>query len=481
MKLTTALLSATLLLSACSPDAGKAQQPSGSLKPSLGGTLPATDPAKLVPGSVTAMKSSFSPVVKAAAPAVVNVYARRVVRQRVDPFWELFNGSAPRQRVEQSLGSGVIVRGDGVIVTNAHVVEGGQEFMVVLADRREFPAKLLLADQRTDLAVLKIDTGKETLPTLNLQDRKEPDVGDLVLAIGNPFGVGQTVTNGIVSAINRTDVGNTDDLAYIQTDASINPGNSGGALVDMDANLIGINSFILSKSGSSAGVGFAVPARVVRRVVETAVGGGQRLVRPWLGAAVDGVNSEIAKSLGLDRPGGVLINQLYPGAAAAKAGLLEGDVVVKADAAEITDPTSLNYRISTRRPGDVIPLEVIRRGKRVTISLVAEVAPNSPAKDERTLKGEHPLSGATVVNLSPALAEELGADPMLGKGVLILKLSGRGYAAGAGFEPGDLVTRINGKAVGSTKDLEQMLSGSEKRWAVTVSRRGQELTGDFRR
>ena len=240
-----------------------------------------------VPTSALSVKSSFSPVVKSVAPAVVNVFAKRVTRTQVDPFFSMFfGGSIPREQVEQSLGSGVIVRADGIIVTNNHVIEGGSEFMVALTDRRQYPAKVLLADARTDLAVLKLDTHGETFPTVALDTGRDQEVGDLVLAIGNPFGVGQTVTNGIISALDRTDVG-PQEGAYIQTDAAINPGNSGGALVDMNGRLIGINSFILSRSGSSAGVGFAIPAAMVKRVVDAATGkheGAQAtLVRPWLG------------------------------------------------------------------------------------------------------------------------------------------------------------------------------------------------------
>ncbi|HEY9217301.1 MAG TPA: trypsin-like peptidase domain-containing protein, partial [Phenylobacterium sp.] len=216
-----------------------------------------------VPASAASMKMSFSPVVQKAAPAVVNISAKRLVQAQSDPFWQLFGLGAPRGRVEGSLGSGVIVRSDGVIVTNNHVVQGGQEITVALADRREFPARILLADPRTDLAVLKIDAGGARLPVLAIDDTGDSQVGDLVLAIGNPFGVGQTVTNGIISALNRSaDPTGDAGSSYIQTDAAINPGNSGGALVDMDGDLIGINSFILSRSGTSSGVGFAVPAQM---------------------------------------------------------------------------------------------------------------------------------------------------------------------------------------------------------------------------
>ncbi|WP_310538625.1 trypsin-like peptidase domain-containing protein, partial [Phenylobacterium sp.] len=224
------------LLAACSDPSAKSKAQIPQL----------VQPTRAAPGDSMTMKMSFAPVVKRAAPAVVNISSKRLVRQQSDPFWQMFGMGAPRERIEGSLGSGVIVRSDGVIITNNHVVQGGQEITVALADRREFPAKLLLADPRTDLAVLKIDVGSERLPVLPIDDTGEAQVGDLVLAIGDPFGVGQTVTNGIISALNRTADPNGDAAnAYIQTDAAINPGNSGGALVDMDGDLIGVNSFIL--------------------------------------------------------------------------------------------------------------------------------------------------------------------------------------------------------------------------------------------
>ena len=302
MRAARLLIPALVLLAACSDPASRSEA-----QPAL------AQPTRSPPETAADMKTSFAPVVKKAAPAVVNISSRRVVRQQADPFWEMFGLGAPRDRVEGSLGSGVIVRSDGVIVTNNHVVAGGQEIIVALADRREFPAKLLLSDERTDLAVLKIDTGDERLPVLAIDDTSDAEVGDLVLAIGNPFGVGQTVTNGIISALNRTaDPSGDAASSYIQTDAAINPGNSGGALVDMDGDLIGINSFIVSRSGTSSGVGFAMPAAMVRRVVETAVGGGQRVVRPWLGARTQAVTADIARSIGMAVPRGVLVADVWP-------------------------------------------------------------------------------------------------------------------------------------------------------------------------
>jgi Do/DeqQ family serine protease len=399
-----------------------------------------------------------------------------MVRQEADPFWQMFGLGAPRDRVEGSLGSGAIVRADGVIVTNNHVVSGGQEITVGLADRREFPAKVLLVDPRTDLAVLKIEVGAERLPVLPIDDTGDAQVGDLVLAIGNPFGVGQTVTNGIISALNRTaDPSGDAASSYIQTDAAINPGNSGGALVDMDGDLIGVNSFILSRSGTSSGVGFAVPATMVRRVVETAAGGGSAVVRPWLAARTQPVTADIARSLGMGAPVGALVADIWPGGAAARAGLKQGDVIVSVDGQPLVDGASLNYAISTHRVGDTIRLGVRRGGGEQALTMRAEAPPATPERGERTLSGRNPFDGVKVVNLSPAVADELGADPFAGRGVLIVGV-GRGLAMNAGFQPGDLVREVNGKKIETTADLAAAVAAPQARWRVVIERGGQIIT-----
>jgi len=465
MRQNRALLPTLVLLAACSDPAGRS-----SAQPSL------APPTRSPPASALSMKQSFAPVVKRAAPAVVNISSKRMVRQQADPFWQLFGMGAPRDRIEGSLGSGVIVRADGVIVTNNHVVTDGQEITVALADRREFPAKVLLSDPRTDLAVLKIEVGSERLPVLAIDDSGDAEVGDLVLAIGDPFGVGQTVTNGIISALNRTaDPSGDAASSYIQTDAAINPGNSGGALVDMDGDLIGVNSFILSRSGTSSGVGFAVPAAMVRRVVETAVGGGHAVVRPWLGARTQPVTAEVARSLGMTAPVGAVVADIWPGGAAARAGLRQGDVIVSVDGRPLIDGSGLNYAISAHRVGDVIRLGVRRGGAEQALNVRAEAAPATPARGERTITGRSPFQGVTVVNLSPAVADELGVDPFAAKGVLITAVSG-GMAMNAGLQPGDLVREVNGRRIATTDDLAAATAAASARWQVTIERGGQVIT-----
>ncbi|HLY81191.1 MAG TPA: PDZ domain-containing protein, partial [Caulobacteraceae bacterium] len=337
----------------------------------------------------------------------------------------------------------------------------------------------LLADPRTDLAVLKIDLPPgEKLPVLMIGDRVDSEVGDLVLAIGDPFGVGQTVTNGIISALNRTADPNGDAGAYIQTDAAINPGNSGGALVSMDGELIGVNSFILSRSGTSSGVGFAIPAAVVRRVVETAMGGGHTVVRPWLGARLQSVTPEVAKTMGLSRPNGALVADVWPGGAAARAGLKQGDLVTAVDGAPVVDAAGLNYAVANHRPGEAMKVGVRRGGAEQTLTVQAEAAPATPARDERLIAGRNPFDGATVVNLSPAVAEEVGLDPFHG-GVLVIK-TGAGAAQQIGVQAGDIIRAVNGRDIKSVHDLTSVVGAPSPVWQVTIERNGRQITATFR-
>ncbi|MDR6626065.1 DegQ family serine endoprotease [Caulobacter segnis] len=469
-----ALLPVVVLLAACSNPNGQSNAQS---IPDL------AQPNRRAPSDPASMKASFSPVVKKAAPAVVNVASRRVVRQRVDPFWDFFmGGGAPREQVQGSLGSGAIVRADGVIITNHHniegIVEGNGDITVQLADRREFPATVLLDDPRADLAVLKIDTKGERLPVMAIDDQEQLEVGDLVLALGNPFGVGQTVTNGIVSALARTDVGAADFGSYIQTDAAINPGNSGGPLVDMDGDLVGINTFIISRSGSSSGVGFAIPAAVVKQVVNAALGGGHSVVRPWLGVKGQPVTGEIARSLGMAAPRGVLVAQIYPGSSADRAGLKEGDVILSIDGQAVNDEGGGAFAIGTHKVGDRVTMQIRRGDRDQTLTVRAEAAPDTPARDERVIKGRNPFDGATVVNLSPAVAQDLNVDPFAGRGVLVTRV-GQGYALNAGLRPGDFIREVNGRPVNTVAELAAATAGQGRAWTVTIERQGQRISARF--
>ncbi len=450
----------------------------------LGGQAAAESVVKQLPVSQAEVQLSFASVVKTAAPAVVNIYSRRVVRevQRSpmfdDPFFQRFFGQGldmgmPRERVQNSLGSGVIVRGDGVIVTNTHVIKDSQQITVALSDRREFEAKVLVADSRTDLAVLRIDTKGESLPRLDIGDSDQIEVGDIVLAIGNPFGVGQTVTSGIISALARTQVGVSDYQFFIQTDAAINPGNSGGALVGLDGRLVGINSAIYSRDGGSNGIGFAIPGNMVKSVVEAAIAGG-RIVRPWLGATGQPVTADLATGLGLDRPTGVLLNQVYPAGPAARAGLRVGDVILSVDGKDIFDPEALNFRIATLGVGHVAQLGVLSQGSRKDVSLPLSAAPEEPRREVTRLTSGSPLAGASVGNLSPAFADELGVDVMA-QGVIVLELGQGTPAARLGLRPGDIVAGVNGKRIDKVATLLAVLKPGAPQWQITIRRQDQTL------
>jgi Do/DeqQ family serine protease len=442
--------------------------------------LPAPE-RREVPSDAATMRLSFSPIVKKDAPAVVNVYSQRVVRTQVDPFWGMFqNGGVPQERIAQSLGSGSIVRADGVILTNHHVIDGATEIKVVTYDRREWPAKVLLDDPRADLAVLKIEPGAERLPAIAIDDTSDVQVGDLVLAIGDPFGVGQTVTNGIVSALARSDTSVNSFSSFIQTDAAINPGNSGGPLVDMNGDLIGVNTAILSGSGTSSGVGFAIPAALVKQVVSTALGGAHTVVRPWLGLRPQVLTDDMAKSLGLASPQGVLAADLWPNGPAAQAGVARGDVIVSVNGAAVNDPTALNYAVATLAPGTSVSL-VVRRagGAERTLSVRLATPPDTPAKDEHTLSGANPFNGATVINLSPAAADQLGLDPFSGTGVVVTGVTG-GYAAHLGLQPGDFIRGVNGTPISTVSSLVPLLATPVQVWTIVIERNGQTITAQVR-
>lgn len=452
--------------------------------------LPATAPAQTrLPANRSEIQLSFAPLVQRAAPAVVNVYTRRVekVAQPTsplfnDPFFRRFFGDQmpfgpPRERVAQSLGSGVIVEAEGVIVTNNHVIDGATEIVVALSDRREFEARVIAADPRSDLAVLRIDTRGETLPYLEFRDSDELQVGDLVLAIGNPFGVGQTVTQGIISAVGRAISDDLTAQSFIQTDAAINPGNSGGALLGMDGRLAGINTAIFSRSGGSIGIGFAIPSNLVSATVASAIAG-KGIRRPWFGARGEVVTSDIAQGLGMARPNGVLVGEVYRGGPADRAGLRTGDVVLAIDGREVNDPQALRFRIATRKLGETAALDVLRRGQRITVGIALQDAPETPPRDLMQLTGNQPLAGATVANLSPAFAEELGIDT-LEHGVIVTEIAPGSPANRLRVRPGDIVVKLNDRDVKDVRGLQTQLRDANQ-WTVVLRRNGQLLSFSVR-
>src|SRR5436309_5010137 len=406
--------------------------------------------ARRVPSSPTELRLSYAPVVQRAAPAVVNVYAAKTVAVRNplfdDPIFRRFFGvpGAPGGQgdpVQRSLGSGVLVDPAGLIVTNNHVIEGADQVKVSLADKREFEADMVLKDSRSDLAVLRIRAQNERFPALELADSDALEVGDVVLAIGNPFAVGQTVTHGIVSAVARTQVGITDYQFFIQTDAAINPGNSGGALVDLTGKLVGINTAIFSRSGGSQGIGFAIPANMVRVVVASAKCGGSIVQRPWLGARLQAVTPEIAESMGLKRPAGALVATVAPGSAAARSGLRTGDLIVSIDGQAVDDPNAFDYRFATNALRGTARLGVVRGGRETAATVALETAPET-AHDELVIGARSPFTGVKVSNITPALADELRLDPSA-EGVVVIDVANGSLAQNFGFQKGDIVLSVN--------------------------------------
>ena len=430
-------------------------------------------PMRVVPTSATQMQLSFASVVKKAAPAVVNIYSKRKVRNPFadDPFFgRMFGG---RDRVQSALGSGVIARSDGIIVTNNHVVAGADEIVVALSDRREFEAKVLLADETTDLAILRVNTGGKALPTLAFHDSDDAEVGDIVLAIGNPFGVGQTVTSGIVSALARTQAGVSDYQFFIQTDAAINPGNSGGPLVTVDGKLIGINSAIYSRSGGSIGIGFAIPSNMVKVVLNTALGGAKQVARPWLGIDVQPVDARVAETLGFDRPMGLLVRDVAAGSPAALAGLQRQDVITKVDDFAVDDEQGLNFRVATKGVGNAATLTYLRAGQSRTASVRLASEP-AKARASAAIDGSNPMQGAKVANLSPALASDFGIQRK--NGVVVTDVNARSLAARFGFERGDVVLGVNGRKIANVAALQDVLRKGGRSWSIAVDRDGSTLS-----
>ena len=429
------------------------------------------------------LRLSYAPVVQHVAPAVVNVYAAKVVQNRNplldDPIFRRFFGvpGGLGNQVQRSLGSGVIVDASGLIVTNNHVIEGADEVKVSLADKREFEASLVLKDPRTDLAILRIKDGRERFPVLDFADSDALQVGDVVLAIGNPFGVGQTVTHGIVSALARTQVGVSDYQFFIQTDAAINPGNSGGALVDMTGKLVGINTAIFSRSGGSQGVGFAIPANMVKVVVASAKTGGKAVARPWLGAKLQAVTADIADSMGLKRPSGALIANVAPDSPAARASLKPGDLIVSVDGQNVEDPNAFDYRFATKPVGGTARLGIVRGGREQTVTVALQIAPEMP-REEIVIRSRSPFSGVKIANLSPALVDELQVRNAE-EGVVVVDVDNGSYASNLGFQRGDVIQEVNGERITKTHDLERLSKAQNRAWRIVIVRNGQKISAVF--
>lgn len=434
----------------------------GRDKHALAAAVPLAAAGETVSGS---LKEGFRPVVKKALPAVVSISSSKIVRERrfapspfFEPFfWDFFGFGdrfgEPRERREQGLGSGVIFRPDGYIVTNEHVIRGAEEIKVFLADKREFSAKVIGEDQKTDIAVLKVEA--KDLPYLPLGDSSTVEVGDIVLAMGNPFGIGQTVTMGIVSATGRGGFGIEDYEDFIQTDAAINPGNSGGALVDAAGQFIGINTAIISRSGGNQGIGFAVPTMMAKPVIEQLIQKG-KVTRGWLGVVIQPVNAATAKAFGLDQPRGALVGDVDPDGPAAKAGLQRGDVIVKLNGTPVEETRDLRNRIALTAPGTAVKLTIIRDGKPRDVEVKLGELPERQERARRSGDSWRPLDGVDVQDLTPRIAAQLGL-PRDASGVVVTQVNPASPAAEAGLRRGDLIVEVNRRPVASVSAFERAI------------------------
>lgn len=446
--------------------------------------LAAVAPAQtVVPESQAQIALSFAPVVERTAPAVVNIYARQVVQDRAspfagDPFFDQFfqDFGASRPRVQNSLGSGVIVDAGGIVVSNYHVVADATDIRVVLADRREYDAKVLLADPQIDLAVLKVEAD-EPLPALEIGDSEALRVGDLVLAIGNPFGVGQTVSSGIVSGLARSALQVGDGSGYfVQTDAPINPGNSGGALVDAAGRLVGINTAIVTRDGGSNGIGFAIPSDLVAAVLAQAQAGADHFQRPWAGLSGQEVDGTLAEALGMPRPLGVLVSRLHAQSPFAAAGLAEGDVVLSLGGAAINTPQEFMFRLAVLGQG-AQEVRYLHDGTETTATVELGPAPDTPDRLALTVTEDVVLRGAALARINPAVQAELGL-PLDAEGVAVT--AAQDIAQQVGLQPGDILLAINGQLVSTPDEALAAARERARRWQIDLIRQGQTLRLRFR-
>ena len=434
----------------------------------------------LIPRSKAQISLSFAPVVKAATPAVVNIYAKRVVEIRRSPFandpffrdfFQSFGQSRPQ--VQNSLGSGVILSADGIVVSNYHVVGQADDIRIVLNDRREFSAKVLLSDADSDLAILQIEDAPRGMPHLDLRDSDDVEVGELVLAIGNPFGVGQTVSSGIVSGLARSGAAMGNGRGYfIQTDAPINPGNSGGALVDMGGNLIGVNTSILTRSGGSNGIGFAIPAALVAQFVAQAKDGKTRFERPWAGISGQELDAAMAETLGMDVPGGVIVAHLHADSPFAAAGLQVGDVIREVDGQTVNTPPEMMFRMSVVGLGAKARIGYVRDGKnhQATVRLIG--APEVPPRDPVQTGQGSPIPGLQLETVNPAVIAERGLPPDT-TGVVVADPGPIG--ARVGLLAGDVIRAINGTPVNTGAAVLEVLPTADRRLEIGLLRQGRQM------
>jgi serine protease Do len=462
----------------------------------IGGAIGFTShrqPQSLIPAAsasngmngMPALTMSFAPVVKNAQPAVVSIASTKVVKISGDeglsplfddPMFRQFFGDGPQNRFgkqreqrEQGLGSGVIVAPDGYILTNNHVIDGANEIKVYTSDKRELKARVIGADPKTDIAVVKVEA--KNLATLPFADSSQAQVGDIVLAIGNPFGVGQTVTMGIISATGRGNLGIEDYEDFIQTDAAINPGNSGGALINASGQLIGINTAILSRAGGNQGVGFAVPANLARTVMNQLLKDG-KVVRGYLGVTIQPVTPEIAKAFNLTDARGALVGEVTPDGPAARAGLAQGDVIIELNGVRVDDNRELRLKISQLAPGSAIRLKLLRDGNPREVNITLGELPNEKeAASDGKPESDSP-DGLSVENLTPQIARQLGLQSTTG-GVVVTGVQDGSRADDAGLRRGDVIQQVNRQPVNNVAEFGRaMKQAGDKSTLLLINRNG---------
>jgi serine protease Do len=424
-----------------------------------------------VPRQILETGKAFSEIVSAVSPTVVNISTTKVVRRDTgpffeDPFFDLFNPfrdfRMPKKWKEQSLGSGVIVSPDGYIITNNHVVEKADEIKVTLLDKRSFKGRIVGADPKTDIAVVRIDAS--SLPTLKWGDSEKLQVGEFVLAIGNPFGLSHTVTMGIISAVGRANVGIADYEDFIQTDAAINPGNSGGPLVNIKGELIGINTAIFSRTGGYQGIGFAVPSNMVRLVMDQLVQRG-KIIRGWIGVTIQELTPELSQKFGLKKSNGALVSDIAKDSPAAKAGIIRGDVILEFNGKEVKDVSSLRNMVAQSKTGSEVSMKILRSGKEYTVKVIivempreiAEVVPSQLPNDSEA----EALTGLTVMDLTKEIARQLGLYKDE-KGVVVVKVEPGSPADEAEMKKGDIIKEIDKKKVDNLGDFNRIASNIKK-------------------
>ncbi|MGA8224654.1 MAG: DegQ family serine endoprotease [Candidatus Acidiferrales bacterium] len=436
-----------------------------------------------VPVTLGNFANGFSSVLKPALPAVVNIRSSKVVKSQGhnsmaplfnDPMFRQFFGDQfgqqnPQPEREQSLGSGVIITTDGTIMTNNHVIDGATDIKVYLSDKREFKAKLIGTDPKTDVAVLKIEAND--LPTLPLGNSSSLQVGDLIFAIGDPFGIGETATMGIVSATGRGGLRIEDYENFIQTDAAINPGNSGGAMIDLHGNLVGINTAILSGgSGGNQGIGFAIPINMARNVMDQILAHG-KVVRGYIGVHIQDVTPDIAKQFGLNQSRGVLIGDVSPDTPGAKAGLKRGDVILALNGQELNDANQLRLQVAQTAPGTSVKLSVWREGKTLDKTLTLGELPETAEKTSQSEQSGGALEGVEVENLTPEIAQDLNLGTGT-HGVVITSVDSSSAAAATGLGRGDVIQEVNHKTVTNVDEYRRALAGSEKQSVLLLVNHG---------